>query len=460
MKKIALLLLFLLIVIVLLPIVGNKVAQSVLNEKIEILKSNGIEVVEDNSSSSYLQTKKHYEFLLSDASKFLEYLNKFSNEKIPPYVNTILDGITIGVDLEYSNFPLAKELSIDVYPLALSSTMQSDLQEKDADFYTYVKTFLENHGVLYHINYNIATSDFNGYLKDIKEERTLKNGSFAMLKLSNAIFNGRGDLIAPSEFVSSFEQVILQISDANEAFTFNLQNFNNKSVFESQTTYISSAKIEKIEMSLKGNPSDNFELNASKIGLNISANTQGIKAEFYSKANIDSLVMHSNILNFKASNLNYDVALNDVDKDSLEKLRVGVSKLKSDSSMNLLEDIQESLLSLLSRGMTLDIADFSIANIVMDDSKDLEGFSIKSRVTLKEDANLKQKIQYAPIMIIQSLNIDTKLQLSHALFDAVERAMPMVDLAKAYAKEDANTISFDIRFIDGAFKINDKAIKF
>lgn len=459
MKKILLLALFV-VVIVLLPIVGNKVAQSVLDEKIEILKSNGIEVVENKSDSSYLQTKKHYEFLLSDASKLLEYLNKFSNNKIPPYANALLDGVRMGVDLEYSNFPFAKELSVDVYPLTLSSAMQSDLQEKDADFYAYIKTFLENHGVLYHINYNIATSDFNGYLKDIKEEYTLKNGSFVSMNLTNALYHGKGDLIAPSEFVSSVAHIMLQIRDANEAFTFNLQNWDSQTAFESQTTYISSVKVEKVEMSLRGNPTDNFELNASKIGLNVSANTQGVKAEFYSKANIDSLVMRSNILNFKASNFNYDVALNDVDKDSLEKLRVGVSKLKSENSFKLQTDVQESALELLSRGITLDIADFSIANIVIDDAKDLEGLSVKSRVTLKEDTNLKQKIQYAPIMIIQSLNIDTKLQLSHALFDAMEQAMPMVGLAKAYAKEDSNTISFDIRFMDGAFKINDKAIKF
>ena len=460
MKKIVLLFVLLLVVIVLLPIIGNNVAQSMLDEKLEILKSNGIEVVENKSNSSYLQTKKHYEFLLSDASKFLEYLNKFSNNKIPPYANILLEGVRIGVDLEYSNFPFAKELSVDIYPLTLSSVMQSDLQEKDVDFYTHIKTFLENHGVLYHINYNIATSDFNGYLKDIKEEYTLKNGSFMMVNLSNATYQGKGDLIAPSEFVSSVAHIMLQIRDANEAFTFNLQNWNTQTAFESQTTYISSVKVEKVEMSLKGNPTDNFELNASKIGLNISANTQAIKAEFYSKANIESLVMRSNILNFKASNFNYDVALNDVDKDSLEKLRVGVSKLKSENSLNLQTDVQESALELLSRGMTLDIADFSIANIVMDDAKDLEGFSIKSRVTLKEDTNLKQKIQYAPIMIIQSLNIDTKLQLSHALFEAIVQTMPMISLAKAYAKEDANTLSFDIRFMDGAFKINDKAIKF
>ncbi|MFA6195931.1 MAG: hypothetical protein WC656_04730 [Sulfurimonas sp.] len=460
MKKFALLFVLLFVVIVLLPIIGNKVAQSILDEKIEILKSNGIEVVENKSDSSYLQTKKHYEFLLSDASKFLEYLNKFSNNKIPPYANILLDGVRIGIDLEYSNFPLAKELSIDVYPLTLSSTIQSDLQEKDADFYTHIKTFLENHGVLYHINYNIATSDFNGYLKDIKEEYSLKNGSRTVVNLSNAIFNGKGDLIAPSEFVSSVEQMMLQIYDANDAFTFNMQNFNSKSIFESQTTYISSAKVERVEMSLRGKSTDNFELNASKMGLNMSANTQGVKAEFYSKANIESLVMRSNILNFKASNFNYDVALNDVDKDSLEKLRVGVSKLKSDSTVELLEEVQESAIALLSRGMVFDIADFSIANIVIDDVKDLEGLSIKSRVTLKEDMSLKQKIQYAPIMIIQSLNIDTKLQLSHALFEAIVQTMPMISLAKAYAKEDANTLSFDIRFMDGAFKINDKAIKF
>jgi hypothetical protein len=460
MKKIALFVALLVALVLLLPILGNRVADSALNEKIEILKSNGIEVLISSSDFSYLYTKKHYEFLLSDAEKFIEYLNTFSNGQLPSYTHMILDGVLIGADLEYSNFPLAKAISVDIYPLKLSNGAMSDIQEMDAAFYTYIKTFLENRGLLYHLNYNIATTDFKGYIKDIKEEHTLQNGSHLSIKLFNTLYHGRGDLITPNEFVSSAEKIMLKVSDSKEKFIFNLENLSTSSTFESKTAYLSNVNVEKLEMLLQGSQSDTSELNASEINFNVSSSSQGNSVDFESKSSMNTLHIQSNNLNIKASNLNYDVALHGIDKDSLEKLRTLLSQLKSESSLQLQTDIEESVIALLSKGMRLDINDLSLQKIIIDKTNDLEGFSVQSSILLKEDANLKQKIEDTPAMIAQLLNIDIKLKFSKLIFDAISEELPMSVLAQGYAKDDGKNMMFDISYVDGTLKVNNKVIQY
>ena len=62
MKKSLLLIIIVVIVVSLLPFLGNKIVQNELDNNIETLTSYGVEVKKDSEESSYLSTKKHYEF--------------------------------------------------------------------------------------------------------------------------------------------------------------------------------------------------------------------------------------------------------------------------------------------------------------------------------------------------------------------------------------------------------------
>ena len=150
-----------------LPIIGNKLVENSIEDRLTTLGSYGLEVSKAETTSSYLNTKKHFEFLLRDGDKFIEYLNKYSDQQIPPYVNAAFEGVLIGADVEYSNIPLSRALTVDIYPLSLSKNMMSSIKENDLDFYNYFEKFLHSKGVLYHINYNIVSEDFDGFLVDL-----------------------------------------------------------------------------------------------------------------------------------------------------------------------------------------------------------------------------------------------------------------------------------------------------
>ena len=457
MKKILIFLSLTILVIAALPIIGNSLAQETLNSKIDILKQNGVDVSTSDNNSGYLLTKSHYEFLLRDADKFVEYLNKYSDKQLPPYTEAMMEGVIIGADLEYSNFPFSKAVSADIYPLSLSTNMVEEIKKEDLDFYKYIDSFLQSRGVLYHINYNLISKDFDGYLKNIKESYTLKDSSKISLELSNAVYNGNGDLIAPTALISSVEKVALSLVNSDLTLNFNLDDFQSSSNFESQSTYLTSAQVKSIELLVYG-VDDNISLESSDFSVNVSSNTQGQKAQMFAKSSCKELTLHSRDLNFKSVGLNYDISLNDIDKDSLEEFRTLVSKANN-TNANLENEITNSLYKVLSHGITLNIADFSLDEIILNDTEDLDGFSMMSTLVLREDKNLASKMNFLPLAIVQSIDTDIKIKISKKIFTKLTQMNQMVQIIKEYAKDEGSSLVFEITFKNGELRINGKALR-
>ncbi len=459
MKKIIIFIVVAVILAAALPIIGNKLVENSLEDRLTTLSSYGLEVSKAQTDSSYLSTKKHFEFLLRDADKFVEYLNKYSDQQIPPYVNAAFEGVLIGADVEYSNIPMSKAITVDIYPLALSENMMSSIKEDDLDFHNYLEKFLHSKGVLYHINYNIVSEDFDGFVQDIKESYTLKDGTKMTLNLLNATFSGNGELIAPNSIISNIETINLAIDSAKTKVTFSFDGFSSSSNFESKSTYLSGANLKSFKLIVNA-INENLLFAANDIKVNLSSNTQGNKAELNAKSSLKSMSIKSDTIDVVMKDFAYDIAIHGLDKDSFEELRVKISRMKTASSTNdLLQEIQDSVVKLLSHGLAIDIAKFSLENVTLNKTENLEGFDVKSKFKIKEDRDLATKISLSPLLVAQNIDMTINIKLSKPLYAKLTNGVPMTSMASGYAKEDGNNILFDITFINGEFRVNGKALR-
>lgn len=459
MKKFIIFLVVAVLLVAALPIIGNKLVESTLEDRLTTLNSYGLEVSKAETDSGYLSTKKHFEFLLRDAGKFVAYLNKYSDRQIPPYVNAAFEGVLIGADVEYSNIPLSKAITIDIYPLALSENMMSSIKEDDLNFHNYLEKFLHSKGVLYHINYNIVSEDFDGFVQDIKENYTLKDGTKLSLTLLNAIFHGKGELIAPNSLVSNVDTINLEIDSAKTKVTFNLDDFSSSSSFESRSTYISGGELKNLKLIVSA-VDENLLFEATNIKVNVSSNTQGDKAEVNAKSSLNTMSIKSDKIDVVMKDFAYDVAINGIDKDSFEELSVKISRLKrASSSQDLQKEIQDSVIKLLSRGLELNVAKLSLENITLNKRENLEGFDIKSKFKIKEDRDLATKITLSPLLVFQNVDMTVNIKLSKPLYAKLTNGVPMTSMVNSFAKEAGNSILFDLTFINGEFKVNGKALR-
>lgn len=457
MKKIIIPILIVLVVLSLLPIIGNQLVSDSLDESIAKLELNGIAVKNDTVDSSYMNSFRHYEFYVSDTRKFLKYLEKYSDKQLPTYTSSLLHGSVVAADVEYSNIPFTKALSLDIYPIKVSDKIMNDVKIKDSDFHEYIKNLLEEKGILYHINYNVATQNFDGYIKNIDEKYTMKNNSKLVVDIFDANFLGNGSLLAPTSLELNAEKLIVKISSSLEERSIIINNFSSKSNFESRSTYLSSSELQNLQINLKTISGENVSLTTKNLFLNVSSNTQSQKAEFNSKLSFDNFLVHSSFEDLNISDFNYDISISEIDKDSLEELSVLISKAKSNSNVNETKQIKDKVLALFSKGLVIDIVDLSAKNIKLN-KENLDGLSVKSNLVVKENPSLANSILYAPMTLVNYIDMNFRVALSKKIFSKIVSAQPMAIFAQRYAKKVGENIVFDFTFKDGNFKVNGKAL--
>jgi hypothetical protein len=457
MKKISIFLFIVVLLIAMIPIIGNTLVKDTLEAKLQKLESQGIKVIKSDEDVSYFETSRHYEFLVEDSGKFIHYLQKYSDEQLPPYTNALVGGTKVGVDLKYSNIPLSKAVSLDIYPLALPSEVMKDLESKDSAFSQYIEKFLFKKGLLYHIDYEIVSKEFSGYIKDVEENYKLQNNSNVVVILSGTTFKGRGDLIAPSSLQVVSKKIDIKFLNAQEEMSVFLENFNSSSTFENQTTYLSSSSLASLRINLKKIAQEKESIDISKIYINMSSNTQNDKAEINTKLSFETMQTKFEHTDIHASGFNYDFAVSQMDKEAFEKLRVLVSKVKTSNADRLNRDIKNRIIDLLSKGIQVNIIDLSTKNILIN-GEDIKGFRISSEIDLKEDRNLATKMMISPLLALGSMDFDFKSKISKKILKAVLASSPMLAFLNTYTKTKEDEVEFDISYREGNLKINGKTI--
>lgn len=455
MKKV--ILLIVIAVIALLPLIGNKVIQSTLDDKVNLLTANGVEVKSSTTDSSYLTTSMHYEFVVGDSDKFITYLNQYADQQIPSYVDMMLEGMRVGMDLSYSNILFSNAVEIDIYPLTLADKSVIDLQKKDKEFYEYISNFLKIKGLLYHVNYNLGSENFDGYIKDIDEKYTFKDGTDTKIIMNKMIFNGTGSLFHPSQMDSSLEKIVIKSIGKKEILNLLAEGISSSATFKTKSNYSTTASVKNIDLLTSG--LDSAEMHLKDLNFDLSADTQATKAQFAGNSSFKELTFKTVRSDISLFDFNYKVVLKDVDKDAFEELKDLISKAKTNLSPELQSKISKSMFNIIAKGFVLDLKDISIDKISKNSVSATDAFSIKALLTVKPDVNVVKNMNTRPKEFIKNITLDSLMKISKDFFKMMNKEVPLSMIAGGFAKEVGNDYVFDIKFKDSKLNVNGKEIK-
>ncbi|MDF1874154.1 hypothetical protein JHD48_00240 [Sulfurimonas sp. SAG-AH-194-I05] len=450
-------LLLLVIVAAALPVVGSYLIKDKLDIQVNKLRANGIQVKESIEEESYFSSARHYEFLLKDMDDFAHYINARSNKKMSKEIVRFLEGTLLGVDLKYSNLPFIGDVSIDIYPLFLSKRVSEDLLKKDKDFYKYVNNFLKEKGILYHLDYNILNEEFKGYVKDINESYTMKNGSILEVQLLNATYKGKGSLRAPKVLETNFKTMKFVAKNSDEEILMQMKELTSYSTMESKNTYTSQAKVESMSFVVKDTFIKKTKLEVKNMDMNVSSMLDGNKAKFSSHMFMQEVLLDSKITQLKAEDLNYDISFYKLDKIAKKELEILLSESDTSKPFQTFLKVKDSFFNLMSKGVSIDLRDFSVAKIKLD-GVNLEGFSISSKLDIKKDKNFIKKMKFSPIFLLRSMNFNLKMSVSKKIFKKILILEPMLFVTKFYIKKRGNNIILNVVLNKGRFRINGKSI--
>jgi len=445
-------------IVILVPLIGNSFMQKLIDENVKVLKANGLVLKRVTGENGYLNTKKHFEFVLQNADAFTKYVSAYTKTKMPSYVKKTLSGATIAVDAEFSNIPFSKAITLEIYPLRLSSTLMQEMKMNDPDTYKHFVHSLASKGFLYHIEYNLASEDFNGFIKDINDAYTFKDGAKLLMQLQGAHFRGHGDIMAPQRLSFTLNKMKLDVNDGTNIFSADINTLRTSSDFESFSKYTSSMKLFSINLLFKGSQ-DDINITLNNFDASSTSTVKNDKIALVSKSFIKSLVFHSKNIDFTLNTFNSDISVNNIDKQSYENFSQLLAQSKTMDKAVLQQKMQKSLLTLLSHGLHVKVSDISLQNITVNKAENLGNIKIQSDLKVKADKDFAAKAQISPLLLLSNIEMDMSIKLANALYLKLIEDSPMAPTIASYAKKYADSVYFDIHFQDAKFMINDKVIQ-
>jgi len=455
MKKILIIVATVIVALALTPIVGNKVIESKLDENINKLSSNGLEIKNQKTDSGYLNTSKHYEFAVKDSQKFINYLSELLNQQIPSYGDSFFKDSVVGVDLKFSNVPVLKTTSIDIYPISLSEKIMQDIKNEDTDFANFIQSFLAKKGLSYHVDYDILSQDFKGYIKDVKESYAYKADSKIDFELTGSTFFGNGNLISPNFLDSNTKKIYTYFSSSSDEVKISLNNMSTSLKFESITSYTSSLDFNSLDIDIQSKNKNDSKIDIKNILFDFSSSTDGTKAKFSSKSSFEKFDITTKNESIYMKNFNFDTTLDGIDKDSYEELNVLLRKSSNLNDNTLSLKMQKLIEKLFLKGFELNIKDISIENIRLN-KNDLGTSSLKSNVKLPQNA-VTSKVR--PMELINKIDIDMLINISKPMFKVITNSTPILAISQGYAKDNGNSLVYDLKVKDGSVTVNGKKVK-
>ena len=444
------------LLIVLAPLIGNSFMQNMIDQNIKALEANGLVVKRKKDDSDYLNTQKHFEFILQNSEVFKKYLQQYTKTSLPSSFATVLEGALIGADISYSNIPFSKSIVVEIYPLELSKKVMAQIEQENPDVYMHLKKFLRSKGILQHVEYNLVSEDFNGFVKDIYEHYLFKKDAELLMQLEGVHFSGNGDFFAPKSFLLSVNKARFDVQDTKSRLSFDVNALRSSSEFISFSKYESSTKIFSLQLFLQG-PQDELRLKTENIDLSSSSKRKNAQVSLDSKGFIGLLDFHSQKLDFTLVNANSDIEVSGLDEQNFETFSQLLAKSKTMNKALLQQKMQTALLELLSHGLKVDLHDLAFENIRLQE--DLGSLKVHANMDIVEDKTLPDKFRVSPRVLLQNIIMHTKIRLANALFLKIIQDSPMGPMIVSYAKKDADYIYFDILFADNKILINDKLLQ-
>lgn len=455
MKKISIVIVLVIAALAALPIVGNKYVSSTMDERVSELKAHGLEVKESNEVSSYLTTSKHYEFVLKDGTKFIEFLNQYATSQIPPYVDSVINGIVVGVDVEYSNIPFFSTIALDIYPMDFSEGMMESLKKSDLNFYKQLNTFLASKGLSYHMNYKLSSEQFDGYIKDVEQTFNLEDGTVLNVALNNIKFDGQGRLIAPESSNFVMGKLKLNLTDKSNKFVFTVEDFQGSSVFASKATYNTDVKMKNFKF-VVDEKYDDMYININDLQGKFSSDDKGEKTKLFGDTSFKEMRIKDSELDLVLKEFKYELALTQLDKELFAKFQTLIAQQQAQANRRSLKEMETTIVALLSKGLELNIKNISVDDILYNQNVDYKSMSFNALVNIKADPDLATKIKQMPFETLKNLDVISELVLSKELYQEIEKNGANIS---EYADIQGEQVKFKSLFKNGQLSVNGKIIK-
>jgi len=384
------------------------------------------------------EKKEHFVISFDEPDKIAAYLTK-KGSKMSPEDAKILQGLEVGVDINYLSDTYSG-VSFDLYPLALPESLTSAATTpEDKRMLQQLEKMLKKKTFLVHCDINKLGTGFKGYMKDIDE--TITDDNITMqIKLSKLTFTG--DI--KEDAISSMKQTLKSLSmTVPDTLDLSLDGLNSTYTVtgDSAYDYTTEYSIERIKMQQK----DAILLNIQDFEALADSGVKNTLLYSHLKTKTKRIEISQQNEKIVLDTLHFDMKADKLDVNALEAL----GKVDPDNE----QEVNTALQALVSKGMQLEIPEFSIANIEAIGKK-MEGFQLDLFVEIDKSLNIAS-LQQNPMLALNAFTANINLSLSEALFAVIAQQPQAVMAMMLFHPKDVNgkkVYKFELK--DGKFTVN------
>jgi len=384
------------------------------------------------------EKKEHFVISFDEPDKIAAYLTK-KGSKMSPEDAKILQGLEVGVDINYLSDTYSG-VSFDLYPLALPESLTSAATTpEDKRMLQQLEKMLKKKTFLVHCDINKLGTGFKGYMKDIDE--TITDDNITMqIKLSELTFTG--DI--KEDAISSMKQTLKSLSmTVPDTLDLSLDGLNSTYTVtgDSAYDYTTEYSIERIKMQQK----DAILLNIQDFEALADSGVKNTLLYSHLKTKTKRIEISQQNEKIVLDTLHFDMKADKLDVNALEAL----GKVDPDNE----QEVNTALQALVSKGMQLEIPEFSIANIEAIGKK-MEGFQLDLFVEIDKSLNIAS-LQQNPMLALNAFTANINLSLSEALFAVIAQQPQAVMAMMLFHPKDVNGKKvYKFKLKDGKFTVN------
>jgi hypothetical protein len=454
-KKILLITSLVFVLLVALPMIGNMSVTAMIDSQLRMLEQNGVEVSATDDKSSYLLTRMHYGFRLADKAKLMRYLQSLSTTQIPSFLNAVLEDVELAADVSYSNLPFQDDVALELYPSAVSKKARERLRRSDPKLLASLEKMIADKAMLYHLNYNTAAQSFNGYVKDLDERLAFEDGTTAEIVLQAVTFRGNGSLMAPKESAVAIKEAKSTFDHAEKGkMRFALEGYRNENSFSAEQSQEEAYSLQNVSLFYEER-NTTFEFSAEEVELFSSTYADGEKingtGDFRaSKMKFgdenSSLALQSIALKFSAEG---------IDEAAYDAFSAA-SRQGSATAAGLVSSVT-SLETIIAKGFSLEVERFSVKNLSVSDSPQMNGFEHTLQMVVRPAREASRKPGINPKALLENIDANLSLRFADDFYTYLEEKGLMHGI-DPYAIADGDSIVFEVLLEKGDFIINGRPL--
>lgn len=404
-----------------------------LNTELTLLQKEGFSV----QNREIKDEKEHFVLSFDEPKKMSNFLTRHGLQ-INASDAQFLTGMKIAVDVQYKTDTYSA-VSFDMYPIALPTVLlNSSSTQKDQIMLQQVQQMLKKKTFLMHVAINKLGTGYKGNMRDIEE--VLHGEQDVNLSMKGFTFSGDIKDNAIKSVHQNLKTLRMKVKDEIDLTLYGMvSNYMNTgtSSYDFTTDYA----IDKINIDRK----DTFNFLIKKFSIkSISTQKDGLVSQV-----VSSKTKHANIVEngkkFSFDSLNFDININNLDAKSFEALQ--------QVDVNNGEKINTLLQTLISKGVSIQVPDFSLGAMELEDNK-LGGFKLTAEFNIDKSLDILS-IQQNPMAGINAINADMNLTLSKELYTFVAMQPQAMMVIMIFQPKELNGKKvYEVKLKDGSFTVN------